>query len=582
MKQNRVRFFSLLLCIVMLFCACAEDPPIHIHTEVTDPAVAPTCYADGLTEGKYCSTCGEVLLAQTVLPKTNEHVYGGAWQSDGTYHWQSCQTASCPFTENKSTHHLESDPQQGYYCTVCAVTEAGELYSHTGEHTYENRPYFEYIAITADATHGATYYKSCHCGAVSTQTFTLQTEAQSAYAPTTPTVTIYDTADLSYGMTWNSSAKPSTPIVELIDTQGQTTVFSADTRRYSSYNAQEQVYDYYVSKVTVYLTAGEQYRYRMIDLGSGAATEYADLTAVNPTTSKFTFASLSDSQDDAGGIYLQKVLSSMSDVDFYLHTGDICEDSKHEANWQAMLDTNRNFLMQTPMMSTAGNHDTTYKSGSNELFKHFHNQIPSQNSTNYGYFYSFDYGNVRFIVLNTNVLSSNQLPPEQYNWLISALENNPNTWTIVSMHCPMYSVQKYGVDPSRNAPSLALRAQLQGIFAQYQVDLVIQGHDHVVSKTHPISATGTVEVAQTTVIGGVSYSIDPLGPVYIMNGPSGTQTRDPLAHNESHYYEYEMGGKACSWAEYTVDGKTLTVTVKYYNRNTEKVEIYTTWGIQKS
>ena len=37
------------------------------HTEVTDEATDPTCTESGLTEGKHCDTCGEVLVAQETI-----------------------------------------------------------------------------------------------------------------------------------------------------------------------------------------------------------------------------------------------------------------------------------------------------------------------------------------------------------------------------------------------------------------------------------------------------------------------------------------------------------------------------------
>lgn len=39
------------------------------HTAQTLPAVAPTCTANGLTEGEKCSVCGEILTAQQVIGK---------------------------------------------------------------------------------------------------------------------------------------------------------------------------------------------------------------------------------------------------------------------------------------------------------------------------------------------------------------------------------------------------------------------------------------------------------------------------------------------------------------------------------
>ncbi len=60
-----------------------EEIPALGHAEVTDEAVAPTCTATGLTEGKHCSVCEEVLVAQETVPAAGHSYENGKCTSCG-------------------------------------------------------------------------------------------------------------------------------------------------------------------------------------------------------------------------------------------------------------------------------------------------------------------------------------------------------------------------------------------------------------------------------------------------------------------------------------------------------------------
>lgn len=448
----------------------------------------------------------------------------------------------------------------------------------------------EYLKSEATFTESAIYYKSCSgCGKKGDGTFSYglplrsdyTDEEKASYMPTSLTVTLYDAENSIYGFTYNTLAEPLRPVIQIEKGNALTDncqEYPARVMQASSYDETNKSFTYYIVKAEIELDDLSAYAYRAYDKYVGVGTETVVLKTKNTKASTFTFAHVADSQNypaEFGNV----LKSTVETMNFLVHTGDMVESSKHEQEWKAMLDGNFGYLSKIPVMAISGNHETTYKNGSNETFKHFNNKIPTQESTTKGYFYSFVYGNAKFIMLNTNDLTANKLKDEQYNWLVNELKNNTATWTIVAMHNPIYSVGKYGAASSSNQICLALRSQLQSLFVQYGVDIVLQGHDHTVTRTYPINANGVPQTEIFEQVDGVNYTVNPKGVLYLMNGTSGGQTRAPYAIDES-LYKYAQSSTNSMWAEFAVNGNTMIVTVKAYN-GTEIKEVQK-WGIKKT
>ncbi len=428
---------------------------------------------------------------------------------------------------------------------------------------------------------GAVFYRSCEaCGAPVGETFTEPLFSRELYAPTSPTVTLYETEEgLSYGFAWNCSAKPTSPAVALKRVNEADFTYHAATL----YMVGDGVY---YCRATAELEPDAEYQYKLMDYASGAESEVFAFKACNPQSTEFRFAFLADSQNSAeDGKYLARIFDTMKDADFLIHGGDICENTAEEHNFVNMLDSNRAHLAVLPTMPISGNHDTTYKCGVHTLSKHFNNRIPEQSSTQKGYYYSFVYGGVKFIMLNTNVRDhwwGDPLPDGQYDWLVGELKANTCRMTIVVMHCPMYSPGGYGAQTAggKNSASLVIRAQLNDLFCASGVDLVIQAHDHLFSKTYPIGMGCEVKHCSQSTVDGVVYDLDPTGPVYIMTGPAGNQCRGLTSGYPSELYERAENGKEASWAEFSVSQNRIQVTVKSVDEE-GKTDTYHTFGIIK-
>lgn len=584
MKKSLRNIFSFALSAISIFsCSCSisqENSQVQSsHEHVFNQEVVTEEFLSAEATCKipntyfYSCTCGEKSDSTFTVGKALPHSYADV--VDKKY---EIREATCT--------------QEGRYyksCANCGQQSFTETFNteKSNEHNFTQEIRDDkYLKTAATPDTNAVYYKSCICGAVGEDTFLgdkvgiFSEEEKVAYQPTSLTVTLYDSELSEYGFTYNTESKPLYPVIQmrLANSGAEWSEYLATVEEMTSYTKDDLSFTYYVSKAVVDLEANTLYEYRAYDKYVETGTEIVTFEAKDTTADAFTFVHVSDTQEypaDFGTVLQQTV----GKADFLLHTGDVVETSKYEEEWTDMLHSNFQYLSKIPMMAISGNHETTYKCGSNETYKHFHNKIPEQKSTKLGYFYSFVYGDVKFIMLNTNNLVSNKLEDAQYEWLVEELESNTCKWTIVAMHNPMYGVGQWGAGAGNNTISLALRYQLQGIFAQYGVDMVLQGHDHTVSRTYPINGEGKPQTETLQTENGVSYSVNPNGVIYIANGTAGGQVKKPCYLNSTneHLYSYAAQPQKSMRAEISVDNDKLTVTVKYGNGS-----VYRTWGIKKS
>ncbi len=299
-------------------------------------------------------------------------------------------------------------------------------------------------------------------------------------------------------------------------------------------------------------------------------------TAADRNTDSFEFLTIADIQGMIQSMYTNshKAVDSLladervNSFDFILNAGDMCDNGKNFYQWGMALNTYQDLNLDTSVFFTSGNHEN----GSGAMGRYFNYTTLDENGSATkisGEYYSFDYANAHFTVLDTNDADENGLGEEQLAWLKKDLANTDAKWKFVLMHKSLYSAGSHGFDTE----VIAMRSQLSKLFAENGVNIVFGGHDHTYTVTHLVNNNG--EIVENVNANGASYIGD--GVLYITLGTMGTKfynyrTNDNVTpkfdddNSVLHTLDTQTFGKV------VVDGDTITYTGYTYNATTGEIE----------
>jgi len=161
---------------------------------------------------------------------------------------------------------------------------------------------------------------------------------------------------------------------------------------------------------------------------------------------------------------LLKKISQEPDLAFAVNCGDLVAPN-NEADFRHYLKTIS--AVNLKIYHVPGNHDLV---GRGEVyFKKYIGDL----------YYSFDYGNSHFIVLNNAF--ARYFNRAQFKWLKNDLANNHQRHTFVFLHRPTFDPSEIYADYMMSGREVV--EELMGLFEKYKVDYVFAGHLHGYAKT---------------------------------------------------------------------------------------------------
>ena len=273
--------------------------------------------------------------------------------------------------------------------------------------------------------------------------------------------------------------------------------------------------DYYQHEVTLTgLSPGTIYQYDLRVAGADATPGIVDQFRSAPATGTGTIRLVAFG-DSGNGSSAQGQIAARLDgetFDFAVHTGDIAYSNGTYADFDArFFPYYRNWLRRSAVFPSIGNHDDRTASATpyRTLFVLPRDGASAAYPNNAERFYSVDYGPVHLIALDTEAaFLSSARRQEQIDWLVSDLQaSQQQPWRIAFFHRPPYS------SGTEHGSDLAIRQAFGPLFEQYNVQVVLNGHEHSYERSVPWrESTNTNWQAVTyAVTGAAGAALHPTG-----------------------------------------------------------------------
>ncbi len=363
-------------------------------------------------------------------------------------------------------------------------------------------------------------------------------------------VSISGNAETSMTVRWRASADVTNGYIEYCEKGGTAVKAEAVVRPFKS---DVSVSNLFFAKAEN-LKPGTRYYYTCGDEKNRSEEYWFDTQEENLT--KFKFIAISDHQKDtdhynpdysAFNKFMKATLEKHPDVKFILTAGDNTNCGQHEIQWNAMYEGMQGIMEHIPYMMCCGNHDNRgFKQYFPEEVGRYYAEPAEFFNTQLEYSYpkngpegwqtenySFDYGNVHFVVFGVN-------EPELVNdWAVKDIESSDKTWKLGAYHFPIY----YSGPNLANDDAYPMMRE-----CMEKLDVLFSGHEHNFSRSFPIRKE---EIFDRPSQGTVHYE---LGNGHM--NPPGTKTTCKFWHS-SFYPQEEMN---CMYALVEVDGDKITFT----------------------